>query len=58
MYGPSEFEGGVFSDEIDGGRASATIELSTSGMVALTSTGQRFGILYRDCQLDIGSDVE
>ena len=54
MYGPSEFEGGVFSDEIDGGRASATIELSTSGMVALTSTGQRFGILYRDCQLDIG----
>ena len=53
MYGPSEFEGGVFSDEIDGGRASATIELSTSGMVALTSTGQRFGILYRDCQLDI-----
>ena len=52
MYGPSEFEGGVFSDEIDGGRASATIELSTSGMVA--STGQRFGILYRDCQLDIG----
>ena len=54
MYGPAEFEGGVFSDEIDGGRASATIELSTSGMVALTSTGQRFGILYRDCQLDIG----
>ena len=54
MYGPSEFEGGVFSDEIEGGRASATIELSTSGMVALTSTGQRFGILYRDCQLDIG----
>ena len=54
MYGPAEFEGGVFSDEIEGGRASATIELSTSGMVALTSTGQRFGILYRDCQLDIG----
>lgn len=54
MYGPAEFEGGVFSDEIEGGRASATIELSTSGLVALTSTGQRFGILYRDCQLDIG----
>ncbi len=54
MYGPSEFEGGVFSDEIEGGRASATIELSASGMVALTSTGQRFGILYRECQLDIG----
>lgn len=54
MYGPAEFEGGVFSDEIEGGRASAIIELSTSGLVALTSTGQRFGILYRDCQLDIG----
>ena len=54
MYGPSEFEGGVFSDEIEGGRASAIIELSTSGMVALTSTGQRFGILYRECQLDLG----
>ena len=54
MYGPSEFEGGVFSEEIEGGRASATIELSVSGLVAVTSTGQRFGMHYRDCQVDIG----
>lgn len=54
MYGPSEFEGGVFSDRIEGGRASATIELNASGVEALTSTGQKFSISYRDCQLDMG----
>ncbi|MEK6262757.1 MAG: M48 family metallopeptidase [Planctomycetota bacterium] len=54
MYGAEEFEGGVFSDEIEGGRASATIELSASGVEALTSTGQKFSIRYRDCQLDMG----
>jgi Zn-dependent protease with chaperone function len=54
MYSAEEFEGGVLSDAIAGARASATIELSASGVEALTSTGQKFSIRYRDCQLDIG----
>ena len=54
MYGAEEFEGGVFSEEIEGGRASATIELSASGVEALTSTGQKFSIRFRDCVLDMG----
>ncbi len=54
MYGAEEFEGGVFSEQIDGGRASATIEVTASGVKAVTSTGQEFSIRYRDCVLDMG----
>ncbi len=54
MYGAEEFEGGVFSEEIDGGRASATIVLTASGVKAVTSTEQEFSIRYRDCVLDMG----
>lgn len=54
MYGAEEFEGGVFSEEIEGGRASAVIELTASGVKAVTSTGQQFSVSYRDCILDMG----
>ena len=54
MYGAEEFEGGVFNEQIEGGRASATIEITASGVKALTSTGQEFSIRYRDCVLDMG----
>lgn len=54
MYGAEQFEGGVFHESIDGGRASATIELTASGVKALTSTDQRFEIRYQECVLDIG----
>ena len=54
MYGAEEFEGGVFSEEIEGGRASATIELTASGVKAVTSTAQEFTVRYRDCVLDMG----
>ncbi len=54
MYGAEEFEGGVFHESIEGGRASATIELTASGAKALTSTGQQFVIRYSECVLDMG----
>ena len=54
MYGAEEFEGGVFSEQIEGGRASATIVLTASGVKAVTSTGQVFEVRYRDCVLDMG----
>jgi len=54
MYGAEEFEGGVFSEEIEGGRASAVIELTASGVKAVTSTEQVFSIRYHDCVLDVG----
>lgn len=54
MYGPSEFEGGVFHETIPGGRASAAIQLTAGGVSALTSTNQRFEVRYSDCVLDVG----
>ncbi len=54
MHGVSEFEGGVFSSSIEGGRASAAIELTSSGIKAQASDGQEFFINYSECQLDIG----
>lgn len=54
MFGQTQFEGGVFQEAIPGGRASAAIEISASGIEAVTSTGQKFYIAWRDCQLDMG----
>ncbi|MBS0202186.1 MAG: M48 family metallopeptidase [Planctomycetes bacterium] len=54
MYGAEEFAGGVFHQSIEGGRATATIELTASGVKAVTSTGQTFEIRYQDCALDVG----
>ncbi|MAT72029.1 MAG: peptidase M48 [Planctomycetaceae bacterium] len=50
----SEFSGGVFSKEIDGGRAGASIALVPEGIVAHTTTGQRFVVRYHECQLEMG----
>lgn len=54
MYGAEEFAGGVFHESIEGGRASATIVLTASGVKALTSTEQAFEIRYSECVLDMG----
>ncbi|MDB5388228.1 MAG: Peptidase, family [Planctomycetaceae bacterium] len=54
MYEPLHFSGGVFSAQIDGGRAGAEIELDTTSIVARASTGQTFSIPFRDCNLDLG----
>tara|TARA_R110002072_G_scaffold173600_2_gene328411 strand:- start:204263 stop:205525 length:1263 start_codon:yes stop_codon:yes gene_type:complete len=51
-----EFPGGVFSDEIDGGRAGAHLRLGDRGLSARTSDGQEFFIGYSDCDLELGGD--
>lgn len=52
--GDQLFSGGVFSDAIEGGRAGAEIELSSTGICAQTPEGHRFEVPYRECQLEIG----
>jgi beta-barrel assembly-enhancing protease len=49
-----EFEGGVFSKEIDGGRAGASIRLDDRGVIALLSDGEQFFLSYSECNLEIG----
>ena len=49
-----EFAGGVFSQEIDGGRAGAFIRLGDRGVRARTSDGREFIVPYEDCRLEIG----
>lgn len=54
MMGDRLFSGGVFSDAIEGGRAGAEIEMSTSGICAQTPDGKRFEVAYRECHLEVG----
>ncbi|HZI02477.1 MAG TPA: M48 family metallopeptidase [Archangium sp.] len=49
-----EFQGGLFSDEVQGGRAGARIRLGLEGLEAETPTGERFRLPYADCQLEQG----
>lgn len=51
-----EFPGGVFSDEIDGGRSGAHLRLGDRGITARTSDGREFVIGYSDCDLELGGD--
>ncbi|MCP4375227.1 MAG: M48 family metallopeptidase [bacterium] len=48
------YSGGVFSSDIDGGRAGAEICLTFSGITAVTSTNQHFTLPYSDCRIEIG----
>ena len=48
------FSGGVFSERIDGGRASARIELREDGISARTERGQEFRLRYAECDLEMG----
>lgn len=49
-----EFEGGVFSKEIDGGRAGASIRLDDRGLIARLSDGEQFFLSFSECSLEIG----
>ena len=49
-----EFEGGVFSSEIEGGRAGASIHLNDRGLTATLADGQQFHLAYSDCNLELG----
>jgi len=53
-FDDDEFPGGVFSQEIDGGRAGAYIRLGDRGIRARTSDGREFAVPYEECQLEMG----
>lgn len=53
-FDEDEFPGGVFSQEIDGGRAGAHIRLGDRGIRARTSDNREFVVPYEDCQLEMG----
>lgn len=54
MFGADEFEGGVFSEQIEGGRSSASITVLASGVKAITSSGRDFFVRFQDCVVDMG----
>lgn len=54
MDDKTEFTGGVFSSEIDDGRAGAEVTLAERGVRARTTNGQEFLLPYNDCRLEIG----
>jgi len=49
-----DFPGGVFSAQIEGGRAGATVSLAAGAVVAVTPEGQFFRVPFADCQLEHG----
>jgi predicted Zn-dependent protease len=49
-----ELEGGVFSQELQGGRAGARITVTEDGVQAQTSEGHRFRLSFEQCQLSLG----
>ena len=54
MSAPSTFQGGVFSDQIPGGRAGATLAPTHKAIEAQASDGTLFAIPLGELQLDIG----
>ena len=54
MSAPSTFEGGVFSDQLPGGRAGATIAPTHKAIEAKATDGTLFSIPLGELQLEIG----
>lgn len=54
MNEPTHFQGGLFSDEVPGGRAGAQLRLTFTGVEAETPEGQRFLVPYSECVLEQG----
>jgi len=49
-----EFEAGVFSDQVPGGRCSVTLHCEAAGLKAVTEAGQEFFLRYDQMQLELG----
>jgi predicted Zn-dependent protease len=49
-----DFPGGVFSDDVNGGRAGARVRPGWAGVEAQTPDGQRFTVPYETCVLERG----
>lgn len=58
MQAMLEFPGGVFSQQIEGGRAGATVSLSAGAIVAVTAEGDLFRVPFAECQLERGGASE
>jgi len=56
LLNDDEFPGGVFSKEIEGGRAGATIRLGDRGVSARIEDGFELFVAYSECQLEIGGN--
>ena len=54
MSAPSTFQGGVFSDQLPGGRAGATLAPTHKAIEAQANDGTLFAIPLGELQLDIG----
>lgn len=48
------FNGGVFHESIEGGRAGAEIRLSPDRVIARAASGESFELLFRECVVEIG----
>lgn len=48
------FSGGIFSESVAGGRASAQIQLTRDGIAATANSGEQFLLSYRECNVEIG----
>jgi Zn-dependent protease with chaperone function len=49
-----QFDGGVFSEAVDGGRSGASISITGSAVVATTPEGQLFAVPYAGANLTLG----
>ena len=58
MQATHDFPGGVFSEQIEGGRAGATVSLGSSAVLAVTSDGQLFRVPFAGCQIERGGSSD
>ncbi len=58
MQTAHDFLGGVFSEQIAGGRAGATVSLGSGAVIAVTSEGQLFRVPFAGCQLERGGSSD
>ncbi len=49
-----EFQGGVFSDSLEGGRAGVTLMFNADGVVGTTRAGEVFKLAFHECELELG----
>lgn len=49
-----QFDGGVFNETVEGGRAAASVSLTSGAVVATTADGQLFAVSYEGAILTLG----
>ncbi len=51
---PDTFNGGIFSDNFEGGRRGATIRIAPEGVVATVADGREYRIRFGECHIEMG----